>query len=232
MDTHFNKLTPAEAERLAMLAEECGEVIQVIGKILRHGYDSYHPADPQTTNRQLLGRELTDLYAVASSLSRDSVPKSSLHAQKQAWARKLRYVHHQEEIDDAVASGDLIPRADAAAAQAALIKRAADAIRSLDPTENDESSYGMGLSSGLSHAEDIVLALVPADALAEVQRMRTERDAALARVDKLRHQITEASDPDFIWGALDNVHDAETTLDDYAAAVSRAIRAALSEAAR
>ena len=54
-----------------------------------------------------------------------------------------------------------------------------------------------------------------------------ERDAALARVEKLRHQITEASDPDFIWGALDNVHDAETTLDDYAAAVSRAIRAAI-----
>lgn len=39
--------------------------------------------------------------------------------------------------------------------------------------------------------------------------------------------IEEATDPDFIWGALDNVHDAETSLDDYAAAVSRAQRAAL-----
>lgn len=34
---HFNNLTPGEAERLAMLAEECGEVIQAVGKILRHG---------------------------------------------------------------------------------------------------------------------------------------------------------------------------------------------------
>lgn len=67
---HFNKLTPAEAERLAMLAEECGEVIQVIGKILRHGYDSFHPADPSVTNRDLLGRELTDLLTVAASLCR------------------------------------------------------------------------------------------------------------------------------------------------------------------
>ncbi len=33
--THFNELTPAEAERLAYLAEECGEAIQIIGKILR-----------------------------------------------------------------------------------------------------------------------------------------------------------------------------------------------------
>lgn len=64
------------------------------------------------------------------------------------------------------------------------------------------------------------------------EKAEAERDAALARVEKLRHQITEASDPDFIWGALDNVHDAETTLDDYAAAVSRAIRAALGEDAR
>lgn len=45
MPEHFNGLTPAEAERLAMLSEECGEVIQIIGKILRHGYDSYHPDD-------------------------------------------------------------------------------------------------------------------------------------------------------------------------------------------
>jgi len=94
--THFNQLTPAEAERLAMLAEECGEVIQMIGKILRHGDDSYHPADPKTTNRQLLGRELTDLYAVASTLSRDRVPEGSLHDQDRAWEKMLRYAHHQE----------------------------------------------------------------------------------------------------------------------------------------
>ena len=95
---HFNQLTPAQAERLAMLAEECGKVIHVIGKILRHGYDSYHPNNPMVTNRQLLGRELTDLLAVAASLCRDKVPEGSLHDQDQAWERKLRYAHHQEEM--------------------------------------------------------------------------------------------------------------------------------------
>ena len=35
--TPFNGLTPAEAERLALLMEECGEVVQIIGKVLRHG---------------------------------------------------------------------------------------------------------------------------------------------------------------------------------------------------
>ena len=34
----MNKLTEAETERLVIMAEECAEVIQVIGKILRHGW--------------------------------------------------------------------------------------------------------------------------------------------------------------------------------------------------
>jgi NTP pyrophosphatase (non-canonical NTP hydrolase) len=96
--THFNNLTPAQAERLAMLAEECGEVIQVVGKILRHGYDSYHPANPSVTNRMLLGQELTDLYAVAAALCRDRVPEGSLHEQDMTWLKKLRFAHHQEEL--------------------------------------------------------------------------------------------------------------------------------------
>jgi NTP pyrophosphatase (non-canonical NTP hydrolase) len=96
--TFSNKLTDAQAERLAMLAEECGEVIQIVGKILRHGYNSFHPNDPTVTNKQLLGRELTDLYAVASSLCRDKVPEGSLHDMDRAWEKKLRYAHHQEEL--------------------------------------------------------------------------------------------------------------------------------------
>lgn len=58
------------------------------------------------------------------------------------------------------------------------------------------------------------------DLLAEVIALREQKAA-------LEYAIQEASDPDFLFGAMDNVHDAETTLDDYAAAASRAIRAAL-----
>ena len=133
-------------------------------------------------------------------------------------------------ILNAVASGDLISRADAELAVAEAIRLAAEEAaaegwperKMLGTSEREE-----GAMDCANRIETAILALAPADALAEVQRLRAERDAALARVEKLHHLITEASDPDFIWGALDNVHDAETTLDDYAAAVSRAIRAAL-----
>jgi len=60
MSGHFNQLTPAEAERIALLMEECGEVIQACGKILRHGFDSCHP-DGGDDNRRLLEIELGDV---------------------------------------------------------------------------------------------------------------------------------------------------------------------------
>ena len=61
-DAHFNGLPPAQAERLALLAEECGEVIQMVGKILRHGYESRHP-NGGPTNREMLECELGDVCA-------------------------------------------------------------------------------------------------------------------------------------------------------------------------
>lgn len=65
MSEHYNGLTPAEAERLAWLAEECGEVIQAVTKILRHGYNSYDPTKPNHKgNRADLVREIGDLQKV------------------------------------------------------------------------------------------------------------------------------------------------------------------------
>jgi NTP pyrophosphatase (non-canonical NTP hydrolase) len=51
-------------ERLALLAEEMGEAAQVIGKALRHGMRSRHPARPQgPTNAQMLEEELGHVKA-------------------------------------------------------------------------------------------------------------------------------------------------------------------------
>lgn len=99
MTQHFNGLTPAEAERLAMLAEECGEVIQMVGKILRHGYESHHPDRPDVTNRALLTREMTDLFAVAHQMQSmgDVAREGSEVSIDKAWLKKLRYAHHQED---------------------------------------------------------------------------------------------------------------------------------------
>lgn len=64
MAEHFNGLTPAEAERLAFLIEECGEVIQAACKILRHGYESFNPTrDSDVSNRHALAIELGHVRA-------------------------------------------------------------------------------------------------------------------------------------------------------------------------
>lgn len=94
---HFNKLTPAEAERLAMLAEECGEIIQVIGKILRHGYESSHPDDAEdTTNRTLLEREIGDFECVFAMMAgAGDVKTEYIGACFKAKQRKVgKYLHH------------------------------------------------------------------------------------------------------------------------------------------
>jgi len=55
-------LNKEELERLALLSEEASEVIQIINKIIRHGYSSYNPFDDEkTTNRELLEKELGHL---------------------------------------------------------------------------------------------------------------------------------------------------------------------------
>lgn len=94
---HFNQLTEAETERLALLAEECGEVIQVIGKILRHGYESHHP-DNTITNRELLQRECGDVrHAMIRLCEAGDLSKDFIHLR--AETKKLnveQYLHHQD----------------------------------------------------------------------------------------------------------------------------------------
>jgi len=97
---NFNKLTPAETERLAMLAEEAAEIVQIVGKILRHGYDSYNPNAEKITNRVLLNQEIVDLMAVTKAM----VINNDIHDQHvddiyRAWQRKLKWSHHQDKID-------------------------------------------------------------------------------------------------------------------------------------
>lgn len=96
-ETNFNKLTPGQTERLAVLVEELGESVQAIGKILRHGMDSRNPVHPDDSNRHDLEKELGDVHAAtkmlyaASDLSESKV--------KQSCHRKIhkpkRYLHHQ-----------------------------------------------------------------------------------------------------------------------------------------
>jgi hypothetical protein len=100
MTNHFNELTEAEQERLAILIEECAEVIQAGTKILRHGYEGHNPTVPNSeTNREMLERELGDLEhaLIRMELARDvSATKIAERAASKP-ERILPYLHHQAE---------------------------------------------------------------------------------------------------------------------------------------
>lgn len=101
-ERHFNGLSPAEAERLACLAEELGEAIQVIGKILRHGYDDWSPFDEtRTTNRQNLERELGDISAVCQRMDEedDIDPLRVKRAHHAKMAKLPKWTHHQPDSE-------------------------------------------------------------------------------------------------------------------------------------
>lgn len=96
MGNHFNQLTPAELERLAVLSEELGEAQQIVGKILRHGYCCYHPVTLKV-NRELLEKELGDIK-VAIKLMFESGDINEYRIDKFAKEKVVtirQYLHHQ-----------------------------------------------------------------------------------------------------------------------------------------
>jgi hypothetical protein len=97
VEPHFNELSPAQAERLALLIEEQGKVLQVIGKILRFGYDSRHPKNPRISNRELLEKELDDVDAALALMFK---ARDISENERDGWARNklsviARWVRHQ-----------------------------------------------------------------------------------------------------------------------------------------
>ena len=98
-----NNLTEAELERLAILSEECGEVIQVVGKILRHGYESSSPVVHdlgQESNRVILQKELCDLllmitFMVISGDMSEEFDNSNEYVNGKI-ERLNKYFHHNE----------------------------------------------------------------------------------------------------------------------------------------
>jgi hypothetical protein len=95
---HFNSLRPDEAERLAILAEELGESMQIIGKILRHGYESYNPNNvSHGTNREMLQRELGDILCIFDMMvDEEDLCRKSIEERRVEKAKKIqKYLHHQ-----------------------------------------------------------------------------------------------------------------------------------------
>lgn len=61
---HFAQLTPVEHEMISCASEEAAEIGMIIGKALRHGIDSCHPATGSKPNRFEIAREIGQLIAV------------------------------------------------------------------------------------------------------------------------------------------------------------------------
>lgn len=96
MSESFNELLPGEAERLAILSEEAGEVVQAIGKILRHGYES-EPPGGGLANREYLEREVGDLLGVLDLMVErgDLNDLSIAKYRREKQPRMGKYLHHQ-----------------------------------------------------------------------------------------------------------------------------------------
>lgn len=97
----FNKLSPSELERLAVLSGELNEAAGVVAKILRYGYEASNPFDPSgETNREALERELGDvangirMLCVAGDLAADRI--TAWAAEKQQTIGK--WLHHQSDV--------------------------------------------------------------------------------------------------------------------------------------
>lgn len=94
---HFNNLTPAEDERLALLAEECAEVIQAVAKIQRHGYNSVNPlVSGGRNNRGHLEKEMGDVRAAMIILCEaGDTDKAAVHSLADKKLREVgRWLHH------------------------------------------------------------------------------------------------------------------------------------------
>lgn len=92
-------LTAAEAERLSLLLEECGEALQIIGKIQRHGYESAHPRAQTINNRYLLETELGHIMmAIETMVKNGDVSQTSINQSrdlKRISVREWLHFHHK-----------------------------------------------------------------------------------------------------------------------------------------
>lgn len=110
----FNDLSFAEAEGLALLAEECGETVQAIGKLLRHGAWSTHPDSPEGPNNlDNLCKEIGDVLAAVDILG---LKWGDIQAARKKKLAKVGYYLHHAKVP---AVETTAPRWDCACNQAA-----------------------------------------------------------------------------------------------------------------
>ena len=101
MTQHFNGLDEADAEALALLAEEAGEIVQAAMKCLRHGLRSHNPLiddgvnDPPTNGADL-SKEIGQLYvAIGILINAGVLSKTEIEKARDAKMSTIgKWLHH------------------------------------------------------------------------------------------------------------------------------------------
>lgn len=97
----MNELNEDQLERIAMLMEEAGEIVQICGKIIRHGYTSVDPtAEEPRENVALLEDEIEDLSSIALLMNKaGDIHTSTAHVDLAVILnKKAKYIHSQESL--------------------------------------------------------------------------------------------------------------------------------------
>ena len=78
----------------------CHSAIKLINKIIRHGYESFNPFDPnRTTNRALLTQSIIELTKLERSLTNHSaINKDTLAKHKAVKIQKIKKYLHEQTI--------------------------------------------------------------------------------------------------------------------------------------
>lgn len=98
----YNRLTPAQAERLDWLQEELAEAIQAVAKIKRHGYESRDPTKTGAlTNRRDLEIELGQVLRAVQLLGAKEELSQLRIMEAYFMTTGSRYMHHQGDYSDA-----------------------------------------------------------------------------------------------------------------------------------
>ena len=90
-----NGVDLAGMEQLHTLSTRAAKIVQTVGKVLRHGYDSFHPDRPEQSNRQLLTLDLFDFWIAVPYLP-DDFFEDVQDDYEDIMARKMRYTHPQK----------------------------------------------------------------------------------------------------------------------------------------
>lgn len=92
-------LNDEQAEILEILAEECGELVQACMNILRHGFDSFHPDDPDTDNRELLWGEMADVMSMINAIIHLGYTVNVYETDVvNTLKKKVEWMRHQENL--------------------------------------------------------------------------------------------------------------------------------------